>query len=221
MLDFIKKLFIKTEKTESLTARELFVDDKEDILEYNPKDPNNIDKWNISLPKDFSKDKDTILIIDDNIGMVSFLIDDIEYFKEEGIIDNDINIISIHSSHAVFKYEALQEKYNNLNIKWAIIDITFGGSVMSKDGNIIYTGVDVYKILKEHNKNFKFLFYTGNNLNPYIRSNSILIDKFKELSDGKDIMEDVLFKTSMDMDNRRKYIKDKLFASTKKKEEKH
>jgi hypothetical protein len=154
--------------------------------------------------------KEIILLIDDNNGVVSFLEDDIEFYKDENIIPKDMQILSLTGSHAAFTLELLFKKIDNLKINYAIIDITLGGSRQSINGNIKYTGVDVFEMIYKHNNNVKYLFYTGNNLNPYIKSNDILINKYKKLT-GKDIMDSVLYKTSIDMDSRRKYISDYLF----------
>ena len=160
----------------------------------------------------YNKKKDSILIIDDNEGMVSFIEDDMDFLNKTKVIKKDeINIISLSGNLAGFSFEIMQKKAKGLNIKWAIIDITLGGSVMTKEGNVKYTGVDVYEMLMEFNPEAKFVFYTGNNLNPYINANKKLIEQFKKVSGGKNIKEFVLFKTSMDMDTRRKYLTENLF----------
>lgn len=161
--------------------------------------------------KDFDNKKETILIIDDNEGIVSFLEDDIDFLQGEGIIDiSEVNVLGLSGSHAGFNFEIMQKRNSGLNIKWAIIDITLGGSVMTKEGIVKYTGVDVFEILYKDNPDIKFLFYTGNNLNPYIKANKKIIDQFNRITD-EDISKYVLFKTSMDMDKRRNYISEFLF----------
>jgi len=84
---------------------------------------------------------------------------------------------------------------------------------MTEKGNLKYTGVDVFEMINKNKntpKDFKFLFYTGNNLNPYIKSNEKLINQFKNIT-GDSIKDYVLFKTSMDIDSRRKYIIEHIF----------
>lgn len=228
MIKFIKKLFSKSEEDSEKTAGNLFKDDIKDlhiadcstcVFRNDCKSVNEVNElcnYIIPLPDNFDNRKPSILLIDDNSGMVSFLEDDINFFMDKKVLDrNKINVLSISGSHAAFSFEALQHKYENLNIRWAVIDITLGGSIMTKDGNIRYTGVDIYAILKEFNPDAKFVFYTGNNLNPYIRTNERLIAQFKELSNGGDIKDHVLFKTSLDMDTRRDYICEKLFDRRK------
>ncbi len=218
MLSIFKKLFKKDE----LTADHLFQDEAsagdrchkcnfgED---YNCplQKENDKCKWGVDLPKDFIKGNDTILLIDDNAGMVSFLTDDMKFIGEQNHFDlQKTNILPISTSFAAFNFNALQTKNDGLNIKYALIDITLGGSVMTKNGNVKYTGVDVYAMILKYNPDVKFLFYTGNNLNPYIKANKILIDQFNEINGGK-INDFVLFKTSMDLEARRDYIVEKLF----------
>jgi len=151
--------------------------------------------------------KDIFLIIDDNEGMVSFLKDDLDYLKDIGVYDN-IEILTLSGSHSAFTLKAMLDKIPTLNIKYAIIDITLGGSIMTPKGNLKYTGIDVLDML--YNKNLKYIFYTGNNLNPYIKRNKELIQQFFDITE-EDIQEHILFKTSMDLKSRRKYIAKKFF----------
>jgi len=219
MIKYLKKIFERDEDN-SITQEDLFPEDKTPLDECINCELRNlcIQKrlcypGNKSDPilKDFDEGKDTLLIIDDNAGVVSFLKDDIEDFFEEGIINKDeINLLLLTTSGAAFALQKLYNKNVNLNIKWAIIDITLGGSKMTNEGNVKLTGVDVFEMIKEQGKDFEFLFYTGNNLNPYIKSNERLIKQFRDLT-GKDIQEHVLFKTSMDIERRKKNIKEKLF----------
>ncbi len=235
MLNFIKELFNKDSEN-SKTAESIFDEQEEHYPIYRCNkcpENNNCDAELLYAAKKntnrihntfsdrcafetelegFNKKKDTIFIIDDNEGMVSFLEDDMEYLEEKGVIDKDkMNILSLTGSHSAFTFEVLQKRENGLNIKWAIIDITLGGSIMTREGNIKYTGIDVYDMLQKYNPEAKFLFYTGNNLNPYIKRNKQLIEQFKTITNGKNIMDYVLFKTSMDMDSRREYIAKYLF----------
>lgn len=160
----------------------------------------------------FNRDLPSILLIDDNSGMVSFLRDDVETILEEmGIDPESFNILEFSSKFAVYQFIATHQYHNGLNIMYAIIDITYGGTVQSSNGNIRLTGVDVFSEIYKANKDVKFMFYTGNVLNPYIRSNKELIDQFKTIYDD-DINEYVIFKTTMTMDDRQSEIKRRLFS---------
>jgi len=225
MFKIIKNLFKKEDKNvqenKEQTAESLFADDKIEInvncdscllKKYCQKrgEVSHECENAIDLP-DYNPKLDTILLIDDNEGMISFLMDDMDYFIENKIIDKEkYNILPITGSHAAFTLKLLYEKLSRLNIKFAIIDITLGGSKMTSEGNIKYTGVDTFEMMYKNNKDFNFLFYTGNNLNPYIKANEKLINQFKKLT-NKNIKDYVLFKTSMDMTSRRDYITKYLF----------
>ena len=218
MFKFLKNVFKKEEKSvdEEMTADALFGDDKITIdvncnecplRKLCSKKGQVVHECEnaIELPE-YNPKLDTILIIDDNEGMVSFLKDDMEYFSEEGIINlKEVNLLTISGVHAAFTLKLLYEKLSNLNIKWAIIDITLGGSKMTEKGNIKYTGVDAFNMMYSNNSDLEYLFYTGNNLNPYIKSNEKLINQFKKITGG-DIKKKILFKTSMDIKTRRDYI---------------
>lgn len=206
----IKNTFNITVEEDELTEDALFDDMLEDNNEHPIVKCEQVYK-DLDL-HEFDPDKDTILIIDDNEGMVSFLEDDMEFLEEKGIVDlEEVNILGISGLHAAFTFEMLLEKYDCLNIKWAIIDITLGGSKMTPQGNLKYSGVDVFRMIHENNPEVVFFFYTGNSLNPYIHANKALMRQFKEIT-GEGIMDHVLFKTSMDMDDRRKYIAEVLFG---------
>ena len=85
----------------------------------------------------YEEGKDTFFIIDDNEGIVSFLEDDLDFFNDEGIINlDDINVLALSGNLSGFSYEMIQKKIPNLNIKWAVIDITLGGSIMTDKGNM-------------------------------------------------------------------------------------
>jgi len=203
MLNYIKNIF-KTKKDDELTEKFIFDSDEEKEISYE-----------FELPEDFDIDKDTLLIIDDDRGMTSFLKDDIICMDEDGIVNlNEINLLIISGDVAAYNLEYLYNKYPEIKIKWAIIDITFGGTKISPKGNIIYNGVNIYELIKKAKNtsdDFRFVFYTGNNLNPYIRTNKKMIDKFNDLS-GENIEEYLLFKTSMDTTTRRIFFKEKLFT---------
>jgi len=158
----------------------------------------------------YHRNKKTILVLDDNPGIISFLIDDLKYFHDKGKLNLDeFNILEVSSADAGFIFEAIFTK-GNLHIDYAIIDITLGGSLTTNEGIKKYTGVDVFEIIYKENKELKYIFYTGNNLNTYIKSNQNLVMQYNNLT-NKDIKDKVLFKTSLDMDTRRKELYRMLF----------
>lgn len=166
----------------------------------------NIDNKDLSKPG--------ILIIDDNPGIVSFLEDDFEVLDEEGKINiEDYNIFSFTSKSAGYMVMATIRKYGNLNIQYAIIDITLGGTINTTEKIIKLTGVDILEILLEMNPNLKYIFYTGNLMNHYIKPIANIMKQYKEIT-GKDITDDILFKTELNMKDRQRYILEELLEKS-------
>jgi CheY-like chemotaxis protein len=163
--------------------------------------------WVVTL-NDYDETKQSILVVDDNPGIISFMIDDIESLNGSKLNIDDYNIITFDTVNAAYYFEATQHRYKGLNIKYAILDLTLGGSIISSDGPVKYTGVDIYQQILIYNPEVKVLFYTGNNLNEYIKSNKKLIEQFSNLTNGKKIKDYILFKTALDLDGRRKFLGD-------------
>jgi len=162
-------------------------------------------EWVLEL-KDFNKSKPSILVVDDNPGIISFLLDDLYSLDGVKINLDEYNIITFDTINAAFYFEATQHSYRGLNIEYAIIDLTLGGSISTPKGPVKYTGVDIYQQILIYNPEVKPLFYTGNNLNEYIKSNEKIIEQFFNITDGKSIRDYVLFKTSLDLKDRREYL---------------
>jgi len=161
--------------------------------------------------KDFSKSG--ILLIDDNPGIVSFLEDDFDVLSEENKIDlNNYNIFSFTSKMAAFMFIATVRKYGNLNIKYAVIDITLGGIVNTVDKIIKLTGIDVLEVLLEMNPDLKYILYTGNQMNAYIKPIANIMKHYKKIT-NKDINDSVLFKTSLGMKDRQQFILNELLKN--------
>jgi hypothetical protein len=223
MINWVKNFFTKKEKKDTMNIEEYksFLYDKEteidDKLEdyfinldkkfyLSDKEILKNNKFFTEL-KDFDKNKPSILIIDDNDGIISFLIDDLnEIFTEEEF--KKYNLITFSGSQAFYNFKITQEYYQGLNIKYALIDLTYGGIVNTKKGIIKANGVDVYVNIKNYEKDdFKFLFYTGNSLNEHVRTNRQMIDKFKIYSNGENMIEYVLFKTVFNIEERRNILR--------------
>jgi CheY-like chemotaxis protein len=155
----------------------------------------------------FDKNKPSILIIDDNEGVVSFMKDDLESIGKEINIDK-YNIISFSSPQAVYQFKVTQHYYDGLNIKYAIIDLTFGGIINTKHKIIKANGIDVYWAIKLYEgDDFKFIFYTGNSLNGHVKTTKQMIEKFKKYSGGENLLDYTLFKTSLNIEKRREILK--------------
>lgn len=173
---------------------------------------NNFNTLNLD---DIDFSKPGILIIDDNEGICSFIEDDLEVLDEEGKIDlDDYNIFVFYGIMCAYDFIATMEKYPNMNIQKAIIDITYSGIVMSKTSNIKLNGVDVFEILHEANPELEYLFYTGNQMNSNIKVIGELVQKYSKIV-GRKINDNLLFKTQYNMNDRRKIILERLFHARK------
>jgi len=150
--------------------------------------------------------KPNILLMDDNIGTVSFLKDDLEsyhylaqrirtnnlsdmsvrlYNVYKDLTDKEINflmnfdlskynIIEATGDMAGFSVENAIK--NGAHFDIAVLDIILGGYKISKSENIIYDGIDIYKMLIESNPKIIIKFYTGCVLSKYSYE-SIKFDK--------------------------------------------
>lgn len=164
----------------------------------------------VKLPKDFIMGNKTCLIIDDNYGQVNILSDDLEYIFNKHDIKN-INLLKVYTNMGAFEVNDLLIKYGEiLKIDYVIADLTIGGSRRIGSENIKLTGVDVVGFLKNFSKDLKMIIYTGNNLNTYIESNLKLMNKFKALT-GCDINDHIIIKRSLNVEERRKAIAERLF----------
>jgi len=215
--------FFKNKSEDPITAEALFVDSENEKTNVDSNDKNMhhfgqnntekferddienskwFHKWFKELP-DFNPNKDSILIVDDNPGIISFILDDLE--ELEGF--DNYNIITFDTNYAAYQFEATQQGYGGLNIKYAILDLTLGGTIPTEDGPVKYTGVDIFQQITIFNPEVKVLFYTGNSLNDYVATSKKIINQFMELT-GNDIKDFVLFKTSLDLNGRREFLKD-------------
>lgn len=170
-------------------------------------------KYATRLPY-YDKNKKSIIIVDDNEGVISFILDDLNYLQDKFGFDlSQYNILTFGTQYGVFKLKATLDVYGIDNVEFGIFDITLGGGVFdSTSGNVVLDGVDAFEMCyklhqKGNNDKFKFLFFTGNKLNPYIKKNEETINKFNTITNGLNINDYVLYKTSKTMDSRRNYLK--------------
>ena len=169
------------------------------------------------LPSSFDFNKKTVLLIDDNAGIVSFLEDDLEIIFEEHHINLEkFNILSFVGEHAVYEFLSLIREYADLNIEYAILDITIGGSLVTDFGNVKLTGMDVFDVIYKINPEVKYFFYTGNLIKDPISTIDKVISKYKLIA-NKNLEDKILYKTEVQMDLRREYIYKILFEDTEEK----
>jgi len=210
--------FFKTETKKDLTAEDLFKEDKQQDIteslcdwcveknECKLKNMSYLCKFMEPLP-DYDANKPSILILDDNMGVVSFIKDDLVELYEDGVFDiNKYNILTFSSQNASFILSAALKRYDGLNIVFGIFDLTIGGGVYDeKHGNIILDGVDSMIECKELNPDMEYLFFTGNKMNEYITKNKLILKKYKDFT-GKDMREKILFKTTLTPTDRKEYL---------------
>jgi CheY-like chemotaxis protein len=161
--------------------------------------------------KEYNPNFRTILLIDDNSSVINFLRKDIEFLEEKGLIEN-LNIIKFDQATAVFELEIFVKNNKNIVFDYAIIDITYGGKrTLTSNETILYTGIDALNIIQKNSPNCKYMFLTGNNMSVSLKNNKIMIDKFNKNNSNINFEDVILFKTSVDMDDRRKEILTRLF----------
>ena len=160
-----------------------------------------------AIISDFDPKKETIVLIDDNPGVISFLVDDLKALKKARKFDyTKYNILSFDTKLAAFKLRALLMTQPELNIKYGIFDITLGGTLYTETGeNICLDGVDSFIDVSEQYPDVNYIFYTGNKLNTYIKKNQEVVDKFTRIMQD-DINNHILFKTKYTISERREYL---------------
>jgi len=160
------------------------------------------------------KDKDgnikpIIILLDDNAGILSLLEDDLYSLEDDGYINmDDYCIVRFSGILAVFEYLPFLRK-NFKYIQGGIFDLTIGGVLRYKNENVRLTGMDaIYaNSLKGINRN---IIFTGNTLNPNIQSNNMVTEQYEKIT-GRNLIDDVIFKTSFDDKERQRLIYEKLF----------
>jgi hypothetical protein len=150
-----------------------------------------------------------IILLDDNEGILSLLEDDLYVLDDEGKINiDDYCIVKFSGILAIFDYLPFLRK-NYKHIQGGIFDLTIGGVLRYNEENIRLTGMDaIYaNYLKGIKRN---IIFTGNTLNPNIQSNNEVLKQYEKITE-RNLLDDVIFKTSFDDDERRTLIYDKIF----------
>lgn len=219
-MEFLKNIFafFNKENLSGPTSQSLFGDEKKNIFKIKCtsdcplnyvckfKTPDWLCKY-VKTDFSYDKNKKTIIILDDNEGVISFLLDDLKALDEQQRIElANYNIVSFHGQDAAFSAIATIRALNGMNIIGGILDITIGG--VSIDGNkksVIYTGVDVFLEIIKHSINAKLIFFTGNKLNPHITKNKQLIDSFYDVT-NRNIFDYVFYKSNFSKSERREKL---------------
>jgi transcription termination factor Rho len=155
-------------------------------------------------------DKPVFIIIDDNEGIISYILDTInDIFSENNINPKNYKIVTFSGVNAIYSYLGFLKEYNKY-IFGGIFDLTIGGIKRFQGMNIRLNGLDaIYASNKLGIK--KFILFTGNTINPKIRENKIVLERYKNII-KRDIKEDLIFKSDFNNDLKRiiyeKFFKD-------------
>lgn len=179
----------------------------EKIITYNYQIDLFIDNMNNYMWDDsdifINPNKETIVIIDDNEGICSFLKDD--FLNILGDDYKNYNILTFHSTMAAYNLISCLEK-NNIQVKYAIIDLFLNGVFKTYEKNIRLTGVDVFEYLYKKFNIKNYLFYTGNQLNSEVKTIKNILDQYKKLTDDN-LENKTIFKTSLNIEERQQILK--------------
>lgn len=211
IINIIKNMFIKNSEPK-ITSSSVFREEKNESIvigcgscihtktcEKNKADKSFLCKFSTHLPEHiYDRNKETILLLDDNSGVISFLEDDFKHLDSMGKIDlKKYNLIHFTNKTAAFEACSTLDLYKGLNVKYAVLDLTLGGTTTDDKGEtVMYDGVDVFNSIKKYNNNFKYIFFTGNKLNPDIKKNAEMLEKFNRTT-GDNLENHILFKTSL------------------------
>jgi len=139
---------------------------KENIEDFTYTSPDElkIDEQEIVIPdvkfcEPEIEGRPNILIMDDFIGMVNVIQDELERVQCCDVHEH-FNIITATGNYAAFSVEKYL-KNPDKRIDAAILDITLGGVINS----IEYDGIDTAIMIKEHNPDCVIRFITGHTLN--------------------------------------------------------
>ena len=185
MFEVLKKIFNKNEKKDTFLQN--FYDDVELLERYDFKNLCNQCQFNKSCTrtcsnwlKKYDKYKKTFVIIDDNEGIISLIMDLLYELEDEGKINlKEWNILPFTTKHAGIFFLRTLLKKEFFSIDAALIDITYGNILRINNKNIKINGIHLSYFLKKI-YNTKFFFYTGNTLNEYIKSQKVIKEFFKK-----------------------------------------
>jgi len=145
------------------------------------------------------------IVIDDNYGVIESIKDIIEDLKQKNIISKNWQIHYYYTKQAPI-YLLKDIKRRNLIPDAGLIDITYGSILRIKEKNIKINGVHILDFILKVNPNFNFYFYTGNTLNPYIKTVKMMMDFFKKIY-KKDMDDYIISKNFQDEKDIYKIIK--------------
>ena len=132
------------------------------------------------------KNKQHLLIADDNNGVVELVKEDMNFILEENnkefpINKDNLEIVSITDSLAPYRIMKTCENEKEIcNVDYAIIDIVFGDFVV-KNGELLYMdGIDLVEYLIKINPNIKTCLFTGCYLSENSKEKQKIVEKLGE-----------------------------------------
>lgn len=114
----------------------------------------------ISTP--YSKQKKTILIMDDREEIISSMIDDLKALDStNSFFFDDYNIITVFTKMAGFDVIDIIEQAPDIEINYALLDIILGGKKVVDGVRVMVDGVDVAIRLYKRFSSIDILFFSG------------------------------------------------------------
>ncbi len=114
----------------------------------------------ISCP--YSKQKKTILIIDDREEIIASMIDDLKALDStNSFLFDDYNVITVFTKLAGFDVIDIIEQAPDIEINYALLDIILGGKKVVDGVRIMVDGVDVAIKLYKRFSSIDILFFSG------------------------------------------------------------
>lgn len=153
----------------------------------------------ISLPirrlvDNYDSNKPTIVIIDDSMYVLDMVED---YLSIIGITEETHNILKFYGVYAPFILRDTLRLIKDLKIDYAIIDIVLPGKLKEHGRYEKMDGIDIAMLLDKEYNCGKFLFFSGNVLNTYVKFIEDKVQRFKDYF-NKNLLDYIVFKTSTD-----------------------
>ncbi len=114
----------------------------------------------ISTP--YSKQKKTILIMDDREEIISSMVDDLKALDStNSFFIDDYNILTVFTKMAGFSVIDIIEQAPDIEIHYALLDIILGGKKVVDGVRVMVDGVDVAIKLYKRFPSIDILFFSG------------------------------------------------------------
>lgn len=158
----------KSVDTEVPTAKPPTVEQAIETSKVNPQTKKSLQEqsdWLIEngwISGPYSKQKKTILIMDDREEIISSMIDDLKALDStNSFFFDDYNIITVFTKMAGFDVIDIIEQAPDIEINYALLDIILGGKKVVDGVRIMVDGVDVAIKLYKRFSSIDILFFSG------------------------------------------------------------